>query len=207
MARCSSITEEEQRQVEFRLMQTARPARNRGLLVLGIETGLRISELLAVSVGDVVDVTGTIKQVLIIQKRFCKGKRRSRRVRLSPDARDAIYEAVTEASRYGASRREDALFSPSFRRGAISRRQAYSVIHRALRAAGINHTGGTHTMRKTRAQRVVNCAIAKFQSGETQVVPIMAAMAALGHTDVRTTSLYLKSGVEEVEAWTANGEI
>lgn len=207
MARCSSISEEEQRQVEAALLQTVRPMRNRCLFVLGIETGLRISELLAVKVGDVVDVEGGVKRILVIQKRFCKGKQRSRRVRLSPSARDVVYEAVTEAARFGASRREDALFSPSFRRGAISRRQAYSIIHRALKAAGIDRTGGTHTMRKTRAQRVVNCAIAKFQAGETQVVPIMAAKAALGHTDIRTTELYLKEGIEEVDAWTANGEI
>ena len=207
MARCSSISECEQRRVEARLLQTTRPMRNRCLFVLGVETGLRISELLAVKVGDVVDVTCAVKQLLIIQKQFCKGKQRSRRVRLSPVARDVIYEVVTEAARFGASMRGDALFSPSFRRGAISRRQAYSIIHRALKTAGINHTGGTHTMRKTRAQRVVNCAIAKFQAGETQVVPIMAAKTALGHTDIRTTELYLKSGIEEVDAWTANGEI
>jgi len=207
MARCSSISKDEQKRVEDALLQSSRPHRNRCLFVLGVETGLRISELLAVTVGDVVDVSNTIKHALIIQKRFCKGKQRSRRVRLSPEARDVIYEAVAEAGRFGASRREDALFAPSFRRGAISRRQAYSIIHRALVAAGITNTGGTHTMRKTRAQRVVNCTTAKFQAGETQVMPIMAAMAALGHADIRTTSLYLKSGIEEVEAWTANGEI
>src|SRR6056297_826452 len=121
MARCSSISEEEQRQVEAALLQTVRPMRNRCLFVLGIETGLRISELLAIKVGDVVDVEGAVKQTLKIQKRFCKGKKRSRPVRLSPAARDVVYEAVTEAARFGASRREDALFSPSFRRGAISR--------------------------------------------------------------------------------------
>ncbi len=174
---------------------------------MGVETGLRISELLSVSVGDVVDVSGTIKNLLVIQKRYCKGKTRSRRVRLSPVARDVIYEAVAEAARFGASRREDALFSPSFRRGAISRRQAYSIIHRALVRAKITHTGGTHTMRKTRAQRVDMCAIAKFQSGESRLNPMMAVMKALGHSDIRTTSLYLKSGAEEVEEWTANGEI
>lgn len=175
MARCGSISNDEQRRVEDVLMQTSRPHRNRGLLILGIETGLRISELLSVTVGDVVDVSNAVKHTLKIQKRFCKGKQRSRRVRLSPVARDAIYAAVEEARQFGASRREDSLFSPSYRRGSISRRQAYSIIHRSLVGVGITHTGGTHTMRKTRAQRVVSCAIIKFQAGETEVVPIMAA--------------------------------
>lgn len=189
------------------LLRSNMPRRNLALFVLGVETGLRISELLSITIGDVIDTECRVKGMLAIQKGHCKGKAKARRVALSPRARDAIYGAAEEAFGLCKSHRDRHLFSPGYRLGAITRRQAYSIISSALRAAGVTHTHGTHTMRKTRAERVARCLERKHNAGETSTVSIMAVMHALGHADIKTTQRYLSKGAEEVDRWTAAGEI
>ncbi len=207
MGRCSSISESEQQAVESVLLRSNMPRRNLAMFVLGVETGLRISELLSITIGDVIDTERRVKGTLAIQKGHCKGKVKARRVALSPRARDAIYGAVEEAFGLCKSHRDRHLFSPGYRLGAITRRQAYGIISSALREAGITHTHGTHTMRKTRAERVARCLERKHNAGETSTVSIMAVMHALGHADIKTTQRYLSKGAEEVDRWTAAGEI
>ena len=207
MGKCRPISEEQQAAVEAELLRSNCPERNRALFVLGIETGLRVSELLSVTVGDAVDVAGRVRDVLIIKKENCKGKQLSRRIALSPVARDALFRAVNEAYTLGKSGRERHLFSPAYRLGPISRFQAYDLISDAIKAAGITHTRGTHTMRKTRALRVGLFAHRMVAEGKTNILPICAVRDALGHGDVKTTQLYLESGNEEVNEWTAKGLI
>jgi integrase len=207
MGRCSAISKDQQAKVERELLRSANPYRDRCLFVLGIETGLRISELLSVRIGDVMDTSGRVREKLIIQKAHVKGKHKSRRISLSPYARDAIYDATKEAFSKLSSKTERHLFSPTFRAGSISRRQAYCIISRALRAAGVTHTFGTHTMRKTRAERVAHCALRKHFDKATTTLPTVAVMRALGHSNLQTTERYLSRGTEEVDQWTAAGEI
>ena len=207
MGRCSSISESEQKAVECVLLRSNNPRRNFALFVLGVETGLRISELLSITIADVVDVGNRVKTFLVIQKAHCKGKHHSRRVALSPKARDAIFNAVDEGFGNQRSQRDRHLFTPGFRLGSITRRQAYGIISSALKEAGVKHTSGTHTMRKTRAERVARCALRKHVSGQTSTLPTVAVMRALGHAELKTTERYLATGSEELDQWTAAGEI
>jgi integrase len=207
MGRCSAISKDDQSRVEAWLSKTSQPARNVCLFVLGVETGLRISELLSIRVSDVIDVCGRVKQVLKIKKSFVKGKKSGRDITLSPSARDAVFKAVTELSDYHKSRSSEFLFSPTYRTGAITRRQAYCIISQAIRSAGITHTKGTHTMRKTCAERTAMCALRKYYDKQTTTLPTVAVMRALGHANLQTTERYLAKGSEEVNQWRANGEI
>jgi len=198
MSRCLAISESEEQAVVSILKGSKNPNRNIALFVLGVETGLRISELLSLTIGDVIDSSDHVREVLRVKKDKCKGKKRGRDLVLSPKAVDAIFSAVDEASRKNKSHRHRHLFAPSYRLGSISRRQAYQILSSALRKAGVKHTTGTHTMRKTAALRMQKCFTDRYAQGKTNMHPLYAVMLALGHSDIKTTQSYMAGGIEEV---------
>ena len=97
MARCSCLKKTEVEATNIALLSSRRPYRNQCLFVLGVQTGLRISELLSITFADVFDVSGKIKTVLKIEKSKCKGKKKNREIPLTDDAKQAIYMAAEEA--------------------------------------------------------------------------------------------------------------
>ncbi|MEE8303798.1 MAG: tyrosine-type recombinase/integrase, partial [Candidatus Tectomicrobia bacterium] len=64
-------------------------ARDRALFLLGCYAGFRISELLALSCGDV-EQHGHIVDVVMVRRRHMKGQRQARRVPLHPVCKDAL---------------------------------------------------------------------------------------------------------------------
>ena len=125
--------------------------RDYALFTLGINTGLRISDLLALTVGDV--LAGKGSRVRIADKltlREIKTRKR-RNIMLNETVRSALALYLrTRERRYP----EDPLFLSSQREKdgtlrTLSRSQAYHIIVDTARAAGIASRVGTHTMRKT----------------------------------------------------------
>jgi len=198
MARCSAISLQQVAATEEALRRSTRPHRDACLFILGVETGLRISELLSITFADVFDVSGNVREWLTIKKEHCKGKRHRREIPLSQKAKEAIFRAADEAYALGQSKPFDYLFAPASRRGAISRVRAYNIISTALKAAGVTHTRGTHTARKTFAALLLASTDRAYQSGEIKVFPMLAVQIGLGHAELATTQRYLESGVEEV---------
>ena len=75
--------------------------RNRGLFMLGVSTGGRISELLSLRVGDVYQNKKPVTD-LLFDKSIVKGKETSRSVPVNVDGRLAIAELVNwHRDRYG----------------------------------------------------------------------------------------------------------
>ena len=112
------------------------------LFVLGINSGLRISDLLALKVSDVVDDDGGIKNRINIRERKT-GK--SKDFPIGRNARKAIQECVHSANPdYNSP-----LFQSRRGNGAITRVQAYRILNEAARIVGIKEKIGTHTLRKT----------------------------------------------------------
>ena len=75
--------------------------RNRGLFILGVSTGGRISELLSLRVGDVFQ-NGKPVTDLLFDKSIVKGKETSRAVPVNVDGRHAIEALVNwHRERYG----------------------------------------------------------------------------------------------------------
>jgi integrase len=108
------------------------------LFVLGINTGLRVSDLLTLKVGDVTD-TDTIK---VREKKTKKTKV----FWLNEVAKKAIAEYL-KTIEYNQG-----TFLFSSRKGdnvPISRIQAYRILNDACQIAKITGSIGTHTMRKT----------------------------------------------------------
>lgn len=108
------------------------------LFTIGINTGLRIGDILALKVGD---VRGRDTAVIIEQK---TGKKRKLYLRNIADEIDAYTRFMDEGDYLFSSRKKDA----DGQRKSISTTQAYRALQKAadlLERSDI----GTHTMRKT----------------------------------------------------------
>lgn len=105
------------------------------LFVFGINTGLKITEMLEIKVGDVVDK----KFYLFFHKGILK------EVYLNSKVKQAIHHYV----HHQQLKNEDFLFKSLKTEKPITRQQAYRIIHQAAEAVGIEGKIGTNSMRKT----------------------------------------------------------
>lgn len=106
--------------------------RNYFLFVLGINVGMRISDLLSLRIGDLM---GTH---LVVQEKKT-GKRK--RFFINNQLR-------REIEQYAIGRAPEEYVFPSRKGGHISRIQAYYILNDAAREVGLDNIG-THTLRKT----------------------------------------------------------
>jgi len=113
------------------------------LFIVGINSGLRISDLLSLSIADVVDASGKAKDRVSIREQKT-GK--SKDFPLGDSAKKALKEYLDSLADVAP---DTALFASRKGGNAITRQQAYRVINDAARAVGITDQIGTHTMRKT----------------------------------------------------------
>ncbi len=175
MKGCKPLTDAELAAVEFRGKFATR---DRALFVLGVKTGLRISELLSLRVGDVAERVS-------VARRNTKGRREGRSVALHAAARAAVDTWVEEASLVA----EEPLFK-SREGGAITRNAAYKILKGAFSRAGVTGRTGTHSLRKTFAAKM-------YAALDRDLVKVKAA---LGHRDINSTVSYLSFEASEVDA-------
>ncbi|RKU07811.1 recombinase XerD [Candidatus Poribacteria bacterium] len=163
--------------------------RNRGLFMLGVSTGGRISELLSLTIGDVYQNESAVTD-LLYDKSIVKGGEISRAVPVNKDGRDAIDELITwHRERYQNTQASRPLFPSRHKSGTVPmhRQTAHQMLKKAFIAAGLNGKIATHSLRKSFAQRVYE------QSGDIYLVKEL-----LGHRNVATTQQYL--GVNYADA-------
>ncbi|OYD06293.1 site-specific integrase [Paludifilum halophilum] len=128
----------------------ARSLRDYTLLTLALNSGLRISDILCIRIGDVVDYQGrgtwTVKQAYELRE----GKtRKYKRFPLNATAREALTEYLTEQ---GVTKAKLSVYLFKSRQGynrPISRQMAHNVISKAAKAADIRERIGCHGLRKT----------------------------------------------------------
>lgn len=156
--------------------------RNRGIFMLGVSTGGRISELLGLTIGDVWQNRRAVTD-LLFDKSIVKGGEVSRAVPINTDGRAAIEEIVVwHRERYGTTHKSRPLFPSRNGQGRkrMSRRTAHDVLKVAFESAGLNGHLATHSLRKSFAQRLYD------KTGD-----IFAVQEMLGHRSVSTTQKYL----------------
>ena len=163
--------------------------RNRSLLMIGVSTGGRISELLGLRLGDVFQNNRPVTD-LLYTKRIVKGGEVSRCVPVNADGRKAIDELVNwhrEHYRSVASKRP--LFPSRHNAGtlALHRQTAHAILKTAFIEAGLNGHIATHSLRKSFAQRLYD------KTGDIYMVQEL-----LGHRNISTTEKYL--GVNYADA-------
>ena len=156
--------------------------RNRGLCMLGVSTGGRISELLSLRVGDVYQNKKPVTD-LLFDKSIVKGGETSRAVPVNIDGREAIDRLIAwHRETYQNTDPDRPLFCSRQKSGAVPmhRQTAHDILKDAFTAAGLNGKLATHSLRKSFAQRVYE------QSGD-----IFLVQELLGHKSVSTTQRYL----------------
>ena len=104
------------------------------LFTLGINSGLRISDILALNVGDVRMKT----YIQLVEKKTGKTKKIPINAKLKP-----MFDTFTSKRDY-----DEPLFLTAFN-NRLNRIAAYTIIKDACASAGIEAHIGTHTMRKT----------------------------------------------------------
>lgn len=121
--------------------------RNLLLFVFGINSGLRISDLLELKIKDVFTEQGKVRDAVVIQEqKTAKNKKFAINKSINKILRDFVKEYNIDP----ATDRERYLFaSRKGKNKPISKVQAYRIINEAARAAGVTENIGTHTLRKS----------------------------------------------------------
>jgi integrase len=175
-------------------------AQNRALFVTGVKSGFRISELLSLTVGDVYDHGRIVERVTVLRKHM-KKKTEGRTVVLHPRARDAIGTWLPILARcLGVEKPRDLppgtpLFCSRVRREdgtrrPIARETAWRILEAAAAANELTGKIGTHSMRKTFANKV-------YDHVQHDLVK---TQRALGHKNINSTVAYLSFREEDIEA-------
>ena len=115
-------------------------ARNRGLFMLGVSTGGRISELLSLQIGDVWQNQRSVSD-LLFDRSIVKGGEISRAVPVNCDGRQAIADLIAfHRERYRTTRAKRSLISSRNKNGsvAMNRQTTHEMLKSAFTAAGLN---------------------------------------------------------------------
>lgn len=163
--------------------------RDWAMFTLGINTGLRISDILSIKVGDVVDPTFRrlrIKErILIVEKKTKK----TRDVLLNDSARHALKKYLTSSD---LQYKEHYPLFPSRIGGgrmSIQRVRAWTLLNTAAKQSGIRENVGTHTMRKTYGYQL-------YQAG----VDVTRIQNMLNHSSPNVTLRYIGITRDETDA-------
>lgn len=165
--------------------------RENALMTLGFCTGYRISELLSVTVADVISKSGKVLDYLTV-KHTKNGS--SRTVKLNSDAQKAVKALVSQVLANNKADRSTPLFlSGKLAKGnllkAISRQHAHRLLKAIFELAEIYGNVATHSLRKTYAAmmyQALGCKIEKLQ-------------IALGHKSISSTIAYLSFNHTDID--------
>lgn len=173
--------------------------RNKAVFVLGVRTGFRISEILSLKVGDVVDESGGVVERIAVRRANMKGKKAGRAVIVHAELERELKEYVAWLDGKCLNNASCPLF-PDCRGKPLNRREYWRVIKVTARRAGISLDGtSTHTMRKTFATWLHNGFLDRIAKGE-HVDPLFYTQEGLGHASPSSTVQYLKSNKEVIDA-------
>jgi len=165
--------------------------RNRSLFMLGLTTGYRISELLSVTIADLVDDSGEVVKALAINRQRMKGKKQSREVVLWEGVRDMIRNWCEVLRQNGFRMGREYAFC-TLAGNPISYLEFWKIIKAAAKKGGVAPLRGvaTHSMRKTFAYNVWLNAKERERKGEN-VDAWKVVQEALGHADIKSTMHYM----------------
>jgi len=187
MRGCRPLIDKEVRNVVECL--TGASKRDAALFLLGIKSGFRISEILSLKVGDILPAGRMVERVTVA-RRSMKKRVEGRTVLLHPEARAALAEwfQVLEG--------EEKLTAETFvfrsRKGEnrpVSRVHAWRVLHQAFVDTDLTGRLGTHSMRKTFANKVY----------EALGHDLIKTQRALGHRNINSTACYLSLREEDID--------
>lgn len=110
------------------------------LFVFGINTGLKITEMLDIKVGDLLESTDCVKNFYLYPH-----NETMKEIYLNTK----VKQAILHYAQHQHLSNEDFLFKSTKTDKPITRQQAYRIIHHAAESVGIEGKIGTNSMRKT----------------------------------------------------------
>jgi len=152
------------------------------LFVMGINTALRVGDMLSMSVGDVVDENGE-PAASITLKEEKTGK--IKRFPVNESLKNALADFF---STQGSRSRDEPLFVSRKKGAPLSRGQAWRVLKAAGKSVGLNNIG-THSLRKTFGYHVY-----KRKGADIGLVQKL-----LNHSTSGTTLRYIGIDKEEMD--------
>lgn len=125
---------------EMKLLLKEKSPRDYLLFVLGINTGLKISEILSLKISDLLDEKKRMKSFLELNI-IGEGTP----IYINSKVKKALQVYLSVKS----YQHSDYLFTSTKTNQPITRQQAYRIINHAAKTVGIEGKIGTHSMRKT----------------------------------------------------------
>ena len=163
----------------IKLMLTDKP-RDYLLFVLGINFALRIGDLLALKVGDVLD-NGQVKDHLTIKEEKT-GK--AKRITVNESAKEAL---VGHFKAVGDRPDGEYLFKSMRSDKPLDKVTAWKMINQWCKAVGVKDNCGTHTLRKTWGYHA-----------RKQGVSLELIQAKFGHSSPAITRRYIGITADEI---------
>lgn len=152
--------------------------RNYTLFTLGIMLGLRVSDLMRITLGDLMYPNGTFKKRLVItEKKTCKTN--------YPEISQAIQDVVVEYIKK-VPERFTLLSNPLFfsdKGGYLSEPSIFRILKKAQRDLNLPYNIGTHSLRKTFAYWIIH-------NNKDNPMALFALQKMLNHSDQRVTFRY-----------------
>lgn len=181
---------------------TALPLRDQAWILLAMNCGFRVREIMSLNVSQAWD-EGRVKALVRVERSSLKGGRgkRKRGVSSRTVPLNAAVTPVLERylfARFGAANpvRDEPLFPSRHYGRRISRWRANEIIHDWLRAAGVPDVNlyGTHSCRKAFCREI-------YRASRND---INLTRAAMGHASVSTTQKYLTVNQSEIDQCVLN---
>ena len=164
------------------VFSTLKTKRDKLLFLLGAKTGLRISELLSLTIRDVTEY-GQVGSQVTVAKKNTKGKVESKTLPLTETVKKALSAYIE-----GKTNLSEPLFKSTKSNKGITRMQAHRILKNVFNALELTGKVATHSMRKSYARKV-HAALGS---------DILKTQIALCHKSLSSTASYLQVDKEEV---------
>ena len=170
--------------------------RDNMLWILGINFGLRVSDLLRLKVYDIIDDNYCFRQSISILEKKTRNTRKVKKNRYVT-INQAVMDAVLLYLEHTPSKLDDYLFKSESRNGSnvnrpMHRNSVENILKEAKKALGLKERVATHTMRKTFGYH-------QMVMGGNDERRLLLLQKMFGHSTAMQTLTYIGITKEEVQ--------
>lgn len=163
-------------------------ARNKMLFLIGINLGIRASDLCGLKYSFFMNNDGTFKDFYTLQPKKTKKTKKFVKLYFNQVVKKAIADYIEE---YPIQDMDDYLFKSRKGDGAISERGLWKIVVDAAAEAGIDKNVGSHTLRKTFGRFV-------WYNAEDKSKSLVVLQTIFNHSSPAVTSKYIGLTDDEV---------